>query len=60
MEAWFKSSYSGPTGNDCVEVADLTTHIGVRDSKDIRRPALVVPSVVWSRFVTFAAGSSTP
>ncbi|MFF0450215.1 DUF397 domain-containing protein [Streptomyces sp. NPDC004609] len=58
--AWLKSSYSGGTGNSCVEVSDLTTHIGVRDSKDVQRPALVVPAAAWSSFVTFAAGSVSP
>ncbi|MFJ9908704.1 DUF397 domain-containing protein [Streptomyces sp. NPDC101152] len=40
---WLKSSYSGDTGGDCVEVADLAPHtavIAVRDSKN--RPAGVV------------------
>lgn len=37
---WRKSSYSGGA-NDCVEVADLSEHAAVRDSKDIgRRPLL--------------------
>ncbi|WP_436845742.1 DUF397 domain-containing protein [Streptomyces shenzhenensis] len=31
--AWHRSSYSGDTGGDCVEVADLAPHIAVRDSK---------------------------
>ncbi|WP_308122016.1 DUF397 domain-containing protein [Streptomyces sp. TRM70350] len=37
---WQKSSYSGGA-NDCVEVAELSEHAAVRDSKDIgRRPLL--------------------
>jgi hypothetical protein len=37
---WRKSSYSGGA-NDCVEVAELSEHAAVRDSKDIsRRPLL--------------------
>ncbi|MCD0448864.1 DUF397 domain-containing protein [Actinocorallia sp. API 0066] len=31
---WRKSSYSGPQGGDCVEVAPLPGAIGVRDSKN--------------------------
>lgn len=31
---WRKSTYSGAHENDCVEVADLNGHIGVRDSKN--------------------------
>ncbi|RRR68743.1 DUF397 domain-containing protein, partial [Streptomyces sp. RP5T] len=31
---WQKSSYSGGgEGNDCVEIANLHSHIAVRDSK---------------------------
>ena len=30
---WRKSSYSGDTGGQCVEVAALSEQIGVRDSK---------------------------
>ncbi|MFI0372669.1 DUF397 domain-containing protein [Actinomadura sp. 1N219] len=31
--AWRKSSHSGPEQGDCVEVADLPSGVGVRDSK---------------------------
>ncbi|MFB7654898.1 MULTISPECIES: DUF397 domain-containing protein [unclassified Streptomyces] len=30
---WFKSSYSGGEGNECVEVADCGLRVAVRDSK---------------------------
>ncbi|GGZ45081.1 hypothetical protein GCM10010387_44480 [Streptomyces inusitatus] len=53
--AWFKSSYSGDTGNNCVEVAALAGRVGVRDSKVRSGPALVVPSAAWSSFVAFAS-----
>lgn len=36
---WRKSSYSGQQG-ECVEVADLTSQIGVRDSKNPAGPVL--------------------
>ncbi|MFI7095442.1 DUF397 domain-containing protein [Streptomyces lydicus] len=49
--AWFKSSYSNDTGGSCVEVADLTSHVGIRDSKDKSGPSLVVPAAAWSSFV---------
>ncbi|MFF3518300.1 DUF397 domain-containing protein [Streptomyces sp. NPDC002573] len=43
---WFKSSYSDGSGNNCIEIADLTAtaHVGVaiRDSKDPHGPALLV------------------
>ncbi|URN05631.1 DUF397 domain-containing protein [Actinomadura madurae] len=31
---WRKSSYSGAHENECVEVAALNDHIGIRDSKN--------------------------
>ncbi|GAB2834157.1 hypothetical protein GCM10022221_36260 [Actinocorallia aurea] len=31
--SWRKSSYSAPSGDDCVELADLRAHVGIRDSK---------------------------
>lgn len=37
---WRKSSQSGGEGNECVEVADLRTTVGVRDSKDRNGPHL--------------------
>ena len=34
QSAWRKSTYSGGVENECVEVADLKSHIGIRDSKN--------------------------
>ncbi|MEV3925729.1 DUF397 domain-containing protein [Actinomadura coerulea] len=31
---WRKSTHSGAHENECVEVAELTGHIGIRDSKN--------------------------
>ncbi|MET9254880.1 DUF397 domain-containing protein [Streptomyces sp. NPDC003717] len=55
--AWFKSSYSGSQGDDCVEVAVAEYAVHVRDSKDVRRPAFTVGQDGWGRFVRFASGS---
>lgn len=33
MTQWRKSSHSDPSGPECVELAELGDHIGVRDSK---------------------------
>lgn len=52
---WFKSSYSGSQGGDCVEVAACPHTIHVRDSKDLTVPALAVSSDSWASFVEFAA-----
>ncbi|MEU9842514.1 DUF397 domain-containing protein [Actinomadura sp. NPDC048032] len=31
---WRKSTHSGPDEGECIEVADLDGHIGIRDSKN--------------------------
>ncbi|WSA80470.1 DUF397 domain-containing protein [Streptomyces sp. NBC_01799] len=53
---WFKSSFSGSQGDDCVEVALVEQAVCVRDSKDVTRPHFAVGREEWSRFVGFAAG----
>ncbi|WP_425841207.1 DUF397 domain-containing protein [Streptomyces fractus] len=53
--AWFKSSYSGSQGDDCVEVAIAEQAVHVRDSKDVERPAFAVGCDGWGRFVRYAA-----
>lgn len=55
--AWFKSSYSGSQGDDCVEVAQGTRTVHVRDSKDLRSPELALSPAAWDDFVTYAAQS---
>ncbi len=42
MPRWRKSSYSGENGGACIELADLATVVGVRDSKDPEGPHLTV------------------
>ncbi|MFJ9659562.1 DUF397 domain-containing protein [Streptomyces griseoflavus] len=51
---WFKSSYSGGSGGDCIEVATLPTSVHVRDSKDTGQGAFTVPLTAWSAFVAHA------
>jgi len=53
--AWFKSSYSGTQGDDCVEVAVTDQTIHVRDSKDVTSPHFAVGRDGWARFVDYAA-----
>jgi hypothetical protein len=48
---WFKSSYSGAEGGDCVEVADATAVVHVRDSKVTAGPVLTVSRQAWAEFV---------
>ncbi|WP_128818275.1 DUF397 domain-containing protein [Streptomyces sp. S063] len=52
---WFKSSYSGSQGGDCVEVATCPHTVHVRDSKDLTVPALAVSPATWTSFVDFTA-----
>ncbi|MFP8906853.1 DUF397 domain-containing protein [Streptomyces atacamensis] len=54
---WFKSSYSGGGGGDCVEVAVQPATVLVRDSKDTQRQPLSVSPAAWSAFTAHAAGS---
>ncbi|MFJ1543559.1 DUF397 domain-containing protein [Streptomyces sp. NPDC088246] len=48
---WRKSSRSGGSGTECVEVADLQSAVGVRDSKQPRGPHIAVRHNTWARFV---------
>ncbi|MEU9891535.1 DUF397 domain-containing protein [Sphaerisporangium sp. NPDC051011] len=49
---WKKSSHSGGSGGNCVEVVGLTGgRRAVRDSKDLTVPALVVEAGAWVAFV---------
>lgn len=54
---WFKSTYSGSSGDNCVEVAMRANVVLVRDSKDTERPSLAVSRDAWSAFTTLAADS---
>ncbi|AEW97479.1 MULTISPECIES: DUF397 domain-containing protein [Streptomycetaceae] len=53
--SWFKSSYSGTEGDNCVEVAVTGQAVHIRDSKDEDGPHLTVGRDEWARFVRFAA-----
>ncbi|MFC6883230.1 DUF397 domain-containing protein [Actinomadura yumaensis] len=39
---WRKSSRSDTSGKECIELADLNSSVGVRDSKDPEGPKLVL------------------
>ncbi|MFE4088684.1 DUF397 domain-containing protein [Streptomyces sp. YIM B13502] len=52
---WYKSSYSGTEGGDCVEVAAATTGVHVRDSKTAAGPVLTVSRDAWAGFVGLAS-----
>ncbi|WP_055532829.1 DUF397 domain-containing protein [Streptomyces graminilatus] len=49
---WYKSTYSGPDGVDCLEIADThPTLIPVRDSKNPQGPKLAFRAEAWGAFV---------
>ncbi|MFD5657634.1 DUF397 domain-containing protein [Streptomyces hirsutus] len=48
---WFKSSYSGDEGGECLEVAADSTALRVRDSKERGGPRLTFTRSAWSGFV---------
>ena len=48
---WFKSTYSGSEGGQCVEVATCPEAIHIRDSKH-PEPTLQVTPTTWTAFTT--------
>ena len=48
---WFKSSFSGPNCDNCVEVAFVGQATAVRDSKNPDGPALLFTPDEWSAFL---------
>ena len=53
---WRKSSYSGGTSAECVEVGDnIPGLVPVRDSKNATGDVLVFQAAAWSCFVAAAA-----
>ncbi|MGW4436236.1 DUF397 domain-containing protein [Streptomyces sp. NPDC004596] len=53
--AWFKSSYSGTEGGQCVEVAPGSAVVHIRDSKAVAGPILSVSREAWAGFVGLAS-----
>lgn len=50
--AWRKSSYSGSSGGECVEVALLNDVKAVRDSKNPEGGVLTLDRAVWAAMVS--------
>lgn len=50
---WFKSSYSGGSGTECVECACSVDGALIRDSKRAGGPVVRVRAGAWSAFVGF-------
>ncbi|MEV5354501.1 MULTISPECIES: DUF397 domain-containing protein [Streptomyces] len=55
---WFRSSYSGSSGDNCVEVAMAPGAVHVRDSKDTRIQPLRMSPTAWSAFTAHASGTA--
>ncbi|MEU2423203.1 DUF397 domain-containing protein [Streptomyces sp. NPDC007851] len=52
LTGWYKSSYSGGTNDDCLEIARGHAVVPVRDSKaGSTGPALIFSSDGWAAFV---------
>ncbi|WP_141580296.1 DUF397 domain-containing protein [Actinomadura sp. WMMA1423] len=52
---WRKSSRSGSSGGNCVELAGLAAGVAIRDSKDPNGPALLVRPSVLREAIRLAA-----
>ncbi|MFE3219116.1 DUF397 domain-containing protein [Streptomyces antimycoticus] len=52
LTGWFKSSYSGGSNGDCLEITRVYADVPVRDSKDPHGPALIFEPSAWSAFVS--------
>ncbi|MFE2276912.1 DUF397 domain-containing protein [Streptomyces sp. NPDC059454] len=48
---WFKSSYSGSDGGNCLEVATHPAAVHIRDSKTPDAPHLTVTPKAWTAFL---------
>ncbi|MGB8941080.1 MAG: DUF397 domain-containing protein [Streptomyces sp.] len=53
LTGWCRSSYSGGTSGDYLEVNDSAcpAHLPVRDSKNPTGPAILFPAGTWTAFV---------
>ncbi|WP_131743048.1 DUF397 domain-containing protein [Actinomadura roseirufa] len=49
--SWRKSSHSGDTGGDCLEVAALAHIVAMRDSKDLDGPVLGLSRAAFATLV---------
>ncbi|MEE1942903.1 DUF397 domain-containing protein [Streptomyces sp. TRM 70361] len=54
--SWVKSSHSGTSGGECVEVATAPGTVHIRDSKNIPGPVLRFPDRQWEAFLSHTAG----
>ncbi|MEZ3179091.1 DUF397 domain-containing protein [Streptomyces pimonensis] len=57
---WFKSSYSGSEGGNCLEVAPRPTAIHIRDSKTPDAPHLIMSPEAWAAFLSVPSEDTGP
>jgi len=48
--AWRKSSYSGSSGDNCLEAASQPGKVAVRDTKDPSSSQLAIHPATWRAF----------
>ncbi|MFB6814539.1 DUF397 domain-containing protein [Streptomyces sp. NPDC056347] len=58
LAGWRKSSYSGGSQGDCLEVVDGHASVPVRDSKNPTGPAILFTALGWSAFVAAVKSDS--
>ena len=49
--AWRKSTHSGQGSSTCIEVAEMSRNLAVRDSTDPAGPRLAFGAQNWDRFM---------
>ncbi len=57
---WRKSSYSGNSGGNCVEVGSAARLIAVRDSMDPEGPRLAFAREAWEAFAATVKTGAHP
>ena len=56
---WRTSSYSGDNGGNCVQIAQASIHVAVRDSKNTDDAVLFFASRAWTTFIRRAKQTTT-
>lgn len=56
---WRKSSYSGQSGGNCIEVADHDSRVLIRDTKDLSGPMLRFAPDAWRAFANRVKADGT-
>jgi hypothetical protein len=54
VDGWAKSSYSSPTGDNCLETTVVNGSVAVRSSRDLTAPGLLFTSGEWDAFLAGA------